>query len=193
MAENTSEVLVGGVVLAVAVGFLIYAAQATGLSSSPESYPLRASFRSAEGVAVGTDVRLAGVKIGTVTRLDLNPTTFFADATISVKDGIMLPEDTVILVSSEGLLGGNFIELLPGGSPFNLEPDAEIEDTQGAVSLISLLLKFVGGMATSGADAAPATDAAPVSDAAPAPDAATDPAVVPAPASPAPTVPAVQP
>ena len=154
MAENTTEVIIGSAVLAAAIGFLIYAGQATGYSSTPESYPLRASFRSVEGVTVGTDVRLAGVKIGAITALDLNPTTFFADATISVRQGILLPDDSAILVSSEGLLGGNFIEILPGGSPFNLEPGSEIEDTQGAVSLISLLMKFVGGMA-SGASADP--------------------------------------
>ena len=145
MAENTVEIVTGGLVLAVAVGFVIYAGQATGFSRAPDSYPLKASFRSVEGVTLGTDVRLAGVKIGAITALDLNPATFFADATISVKQGILLPEDSAILISSEGLLGGNFIEILPGGSPVNLEPGAEIEDTQGAVSLISLLLKFVGG------------------------------------------------
>ena len=152
MAENTVEIVTGGLVLAVAVGFVIYAGQATGFSRSPDSYPLKASFRSVEGVSLGTDVRLAGVKIGAITAMDLNPATFFADATISVKQGILLPEDSAILISSEGLLGGNFIEILPGGSPVNLEPGAEIEDTQGAVSLISLLLKFVGGSAAAATD-----------------------------------------
>lgn len=156
MAENTVEVITGGLVLAAAVGFVIYAGQATGFSRAPESYPLKASFRSVEGVTLGTDVRLAGVKIGSITAMDLNPATFFADATISVKQGIVLPEDSAILISSEGLLGGNFIEILPGGSSVNLEPGAEIEDTQGAVSLISLLMKFVGGAATPADPAAPA-------------------------------------
>jgi phospholipid/cholesterol/gamma-HCH transport system substrate-binding protein len=58
---------------------------------------------------------------------------------------VLLPVDSTILVSSEGLLGGNFIEILPGGALENLEPGGEIEDTQGAVSLITLLMKFVGG------------------------------------------------
>ena len=56
-----------------------------------------------------------------------------------------IPDDSAIVIYSEGLLGGNFVEIMPGGSPFNLEEDAEITDTQGAVSLISLLLKFVSG------------------------------------------------
>lgn len=145
MAENLSEVIAGGAVLAAAIGFLAYAGQSTGFTAESSSYPLTASFRSVDGVTVGTDVRLAGVKVGTVTALSLNPQTYFADATISVRKDVLLPDDSTILVSSEGLLGGSFIELQPGGSLDNLSPGDEIEDTQGAVSVISLLMKFVGG------------------------------------------------
>lgn len=145
MAENTTEVLVGTAVLAIAVGFLTYAVSATGISTDGAGYPLTANFRSAEGVQVGTDVRMAGVKIGTVTDLELNPETFRAEAVFSIRDGIELPDDSAVSISSEGLLGGNFVEILPGGSLFNLEEGGEIEDTQGAVSLITLLMKFVAG------------------------------------------------
>jgi phospholipid/cholesterol/gamma-HCH transport system substrate-binding protein len=153
MAENLSEVVAGGAVLAAALGFLVYAGQTTGLTRNPDSYTLTASFRSVDGVTVGTDVRLAGVKVGTVTSLNLNPQTFFADATITLRNDVLLPDDSTALVSSEGLLGGSFVELQPGGSLDNLGPGDEIEDTQGAVSVISLLLQFVGG---SGGEDAPA-------------------------------------
>ena len=145
MAHSTTEVVTGGVVLAVAVAFAVYAAQAAGLSRGGEAYPLTASFRSLEGVNVGTDVRLAGVKIGTVTEVSLNPETFRADTVFSVLDGVMIPDDSAVVISSEGLLGGNFVEIMPGGSPFNLEAGDEVVDTQGAVSLISLLVRFVAG------------------------------------------------
>ena len=145
MSHNTTEVLVGGIVLAAAIGFAVYAGQVAGISSGGESYELNASFRSLEGVGVGTDVRLAGVKIGTVTQVELNPETFRADTDFSVKRGIEIPDDSAVIVSSEGLLGGNFVEIMPGGSPFSFEPGDEVLDTQGAVSLISLLLKFVSG------------------------------------------------
>ncbi|SIO02800.1 outer membrane lipid asymmetry maintenance protein MlaD [Vannielia litorea] len=146
MSENTTEAIVGACVLAAAAGFLWYASGLTdGGGSGGGSYPLVASFRSAEGISVGTDVRLAGVKIGSVRGLDLNAETFRAEATFSISDGINLPEDSSAAISSEGLLGGNFIEIIPGGSPFNLEAGGEIEDTQGAVSLIGLLSKFVSG------------------------------------------------
>ena len=127
------------------MGFGIYAAQAAGLSRDGGSYPLQASFRSLEGVAVGTDVRLAGVRIGQVSDVALNTETFRADTTVRVKDGVAIPDDSAIVVASEGLLGGNFIEIVPGGSPFDFEPGDVVTDTQGSVSLISLLLKFVSG------------------------------------------------
>ncbi|MCG6902990.1 MAG: outer membrane lipid asymmetry maintenance protein MlaD [Rhodobacter sp.] len=145
MANQTTEVLVGGAVLAVAAGFFIYAAQVTGAGPAGGAVGYTASFTSVEGVSVGTDVRLGGVKVGTVTGLSLNPETFRADTSFTVDDSLRLPEDTAILISSEGLLGGSFVEILPGGSPLNLEPGAEVEDTQSAVSLINLLLKFVAG------------------------------------------------
>ena len=157
MAYEKAEIVTGAAVLAVALGFAVYAAQGAGLGRQPDSYPLTASFRSVEGIAVGSDVRLAGVKVGTITSLELNPETFFADATISLRNDVLLPTDSTILISSEGLLGGNFVELLPGGALETLAPGEEIEDTQGAVGLISLLMKFVGGEG----EAAPADPAAP--------------------------------
>ena len=75
MSHNTTEIVVGGAVLAGALAFALYAGQATGLSGAGTGYELNASFRSLEGVSVGTDVRLAGVKIGTVTNVELNPET----------------------------------------------------------------------------------------------------------------------
>ena len=145
MIQNKTEVMVGGLVMAAAIGFLVYAAQIIGVSSSADSYPLTASFRSLEGVNVGTDVRLAGVKIGSVNSVTLNATTYRADTIISIKDGIEIPDDSAITIASDGLLGGNFVEIVPGGSPFMYDPSSEIEDTQSAVSLVSLLLKFVSG------------------------------------------------
>ena len=145
MAENRAEILAGAAVLAAALAFAFYAAGGDRLQGMSGSYPLRASFRSVEGISVGSDVRLAGVKVGTITGLTLNPQTYFADATIAMQDGILLPDDSAILISSEGLLGGNYVELVPGGSLDNLAPGDEIEDTQGAVSLVTLLMKFVGG------------------------------------------------
>lgn len=152
MAGSRAEILAGAAVLLIAAGFAFYAARGTGLASgASDTYPLTASFRAVDGITEGSDVRLAGLKVGTITSLTLNPETFFADAVIAVRSDIRLPVDSAILISSEGLLGGNFVEVLPGGALENLEPGDEIEDTQGSVSLVSLLMKFVGGKSGDGA------------------------------------------
>lgn len=145
MAENTTEVIVGAGVLAAAIGFVVYAGQVADFSGNSTTYPLEASFRSLEGISVGSDVRLAGVRVGSVAAVNLNPETYRADTTVSVQQGIEIPDDSAIVVSSEGLLGGNFVEIVPGGSPFYFEAGDTITDTQGAVSLVSLLLRFVSG------------------------------------------------
>lgn len=145
MRENTTEVVVGAAVLTAALGFLWYLVSATGLSGGTAGLDLKANFRSAEGVTVGTDIRLAGVSIGTVSGLDLNLETYRADATFTIDEGVAIPNDSAAVVASEGLLGGTFVEIVPGGS-FDMYTDGSlIEDTQGAVSLIQLLMKFVGG------------------------------------------------
>ena len=158
MAYERAEIVAGAAVLAVALAFTLYAARGAGLGVEADSYPLTASFRSVEGVSVGTDVRLAGVKVGTVTDLRLNPETYFADATITMRKDVAVPVDSTILIASEGLLGGNFVEVQPGGALEMLEPGGEVEDTQGAVSLITLLMKFAGG---GGDEAASDTTATP--------------------------------
>ena len=143
MSENRLEIAVGGVVLALAVGFAAFLAQSTGLSGSSSSYPISASFRSAEGISVGTDIRLAGVKIGTISDLKLNSETYRAESILSVRNDVRIPDDSALAVASESLLGGSFVEVIPGASLDYLEAGDEIIDTQGSVSLIQLLLKFV--------------------------------------------------
>jgi len=146
MRENFSEVVVGALVLAIAGGFLAYSAKMTGFSTGTGgSYALTASFRSAEGVSLGTDVRMSGVKVGSVTALALNPETFRADATLDFDATVPVPNDSTAVVASEGLLGGSFIEIMPGGSLDNFAAGEQILDTQGAVSLVSLLVSAVSG------------------------------------------------
>jgi phospholipid/cholesterol/gamma-HCH transport system substrate-binding protein len=152
MAQDRADAVLGAIVLAAAIAFLLYIGQATGLSTQRGGYDLHASFRSAEGVTVGTDVRLGGVKVGTVTAMDLNPQTFRADLRFTMRDSLLIPQDSAVSVASEGLLGGTYVEIIPGGSPLDLAPGDIILDTQSAVSLVTLLLRFVTG----GTEAAPA-------------------------------------
>ena len=144
-AEHRAEMLAGTAVLAVAAGFLLWGfghgfARETG-------YEVKASFPDVDGVAVGTEVRLAGVPVGRVSSVSLNPDTYMADARLSLPADILLPSDSAALIQSDGLLGGAYIQIAPGGSPDNLAPGDEIEDVQGAVSLLQLMMKFVDSQA----------------------------------------------
>lgn len=144
--DNTiTEVLVGAAVLAVAAGFFAYAAGTASRGPAGGTYDLAASFRSAEGIAIGTEVRLAGVRVGTVTGMELDPDSFRARTTFNLRSDISLPDDSAITIASEGLLGGNFVEIIPGGSPFSYAPGDVITDTQSSVSLVNLLMRFAAG------------------------------------------------
>ena len=99
MKENRLEVIIGAAVLAVALGFVIFLYQSTGLSvSNSRHYELKADFRSADGIHVGTDVRLAGVKVGTVSALILNVETYRAEADLAIENN---PPTTVALISKK--------------------------------------------------------------------------------------------
>ena len=145
MSENKAEVALGAVVLAVAIGFVVYLSQSTGLTMGGDSYQIRAGFRTAEGISVGTDVRLAGVKIGAVQDLSLNSETYRAEAVLAIQNDVLIPDDSALTITSEGLLGGHFVEVMPGASFDYLADGGEIIDTQGSVSLVTLLMKFVSG------------------------------------------------
>ena len=145
MSENKAEVALGAVVLAIAIGFVVYLSQSTGLTMGGDSYQIRAGFRTAEGISVGTDVRLAGVKIGAVQDLSLNSETYRAEAVLAIQNDVLIPDDSALTITSEGLLGGHFVEVMPGASFDYLADGGEIIDTQGSVSLLTLLMKFVSG------------------------------------------------
>ncbi|MDP5305731.1 outer membrane lipid asymmetry maintenance protein MlaD [Paracoccus spongiarum] len=147
-AERRAELLAGGIVLAVALGFLGWAAGGDLLRRG--GYEVTASFPDVDGVEVGTEVRLAGVKVGRVTQVRLNPQTFMADARLSIPEDVALPMDSAAIIQSDGLLGGAYIQIQPGGSLENLGPGDEIEEVQGAVSLLQLMMKFVDSQADDG-------------------------------------------
>ena len=145
ISRNIAETLVGALVLGIAVIFAVFLWRFSDVGLGAGQYTVNAKFRSAEGITVGTDVRLAGVKIGSVSNLSLDPQTFQAIARLSIKPEYQMPEDSSAIISSEGLLGGNFVEILPGGSYEFMVDGSEFNETQGAISFISLFMKFVTG------------------------------------------------
>ncbi|HEU0223040.1 MAG TPA: outer membrane lipid asymmetry maintenance protein MlaD [Paracoccaceae bacterium] len=142
MASAVAETLIGAVVLVAAGGFLAYAAQRADLGPTRDAYELVAKFRKAEGINVGSDVRVSGVKVGTVTSLSLDAQTYEAVARLRLAGDLKIPEDSDAKIATEGLLGGAFVAITPGASEFMLKPGDQIELTQGSISLIELFMKF---------------------------------------------------
>lgn len=135
--EAWAETAVGGVVLIAAGGFLIYALSHVGGGMS--GYEVTARFGQVGSLATGADVRLGGVKIGTVSKIDLDPKTFLARTTFNVDPKIKLPEDSTAKITSDGLLGGQHVAIEPGGSTRDMIPGAEFQNVQGAVDLFGLI------------------------------------------------------
>lgn len=156
MGRNLVETLMGAIVLAVAGYFMVFAYTTTNVRSV-RGYDVIAKFERVDGVATGTDVKVSGIKVGTLVEQKLDAETFLAVLKLSIDNSIKLPEDTVAQISSEGLLGANFVSLVPGGSDKLIPPGGEIKYTQAPVNLVQMLGKFI----FNAADSAPKDGAAP--------------------------------
>jgi phospholipid/cholesterol/gamma-HCH transport system substrate-binding protein len=143
MNKNFVETLLGAVVLVVAVFFLIYSARIGDVSTNTSGYRVYAEFTEIGGLQQGDDVRIAGVKIGTVNKMELQKETYLARVELSINDNIELPDDTASIISSKGLLGGTFLALEPGGSEDMLEDGDRISYNQDAQNLEKLLGQFI--------------------------------------------------
>lgn len=154
-----AETGVGALVLAAAVAFLIYALSHAGGGMRGSAYEISARFGQVGSLAAGADVRVAGVKVGSVSKIELDPKTFLARTSMQLDRTLKLPADSSARITSDGLLGGQHVAIEPGGATENLKPGGEIQNVQGAVDLFGLIGQFVRG---SGASAAkPAANAAP--------------------------------
>ena len=138
MQSNLVETLIGTLVVAVAAVFLFYGYSASGMRSS-SGYQVQAAFTAVDGLANGADVRMSGIKIGTVVRQSLDPDTYQALVTLDIASDVKLPDDSSAKITSEGLLGGSYISVTPGGSEDMLAGGGEIMFTQGSVDLMSLI------------------------------------------------------
>jgi len=159
MRGHVAEALAGLAVVLLALAFLAFAwSRTTGPAGA--AYTLTARFPNVAGVSVGTDVRVAGLKVGEVTAQSLDPSTYEAIVTLKVADSLRLPVDSSAAITSESLLGGSYIALLPGGEPDMLKAGDEILETQGATDLLGLVGAFINRSGTAGEGAAD-TPAAP--------------------------------
>jgi len=146
MANNAIETVMGAVVLAVAGGFLYFAYTNSNVKHI-DGYSVTADFNNITGINSGSDVRIGGIKVGTVEKLDLDPKNFQAEATLRVRDDVKLPKDTSAAVRSSGLLGEKFIALEVGNDDQSLKEGDHITITESSVSLEEMLGKFIFSIA----------------------------------------------
>ncbi len=138
------EALIGAVVLVVAALFLVFAFTSADIGAV-DGYEVVAKFDRIDGLNVGSDVRLSGIKVGTVTDQDLDRDTFLAVVRMSIDPDIQLPLDSSAQIVTDGLLGGKFMAIVPGGDPENIEPGGEITFTQSPIILENLIGQLIFG------------------------------------------------
>jgi len=144
LGRNIVETIVGAVVLVVACAFVFYAF-AKSDRTGPDGYDVVARFGRIDGLKRGSDITLSGVKVGTVTGIDLDRKTYQAVVHLAVTSGLQLPVDTNAKIVSESLLGGMVVVLEPGADKKVISSGGEITNTQDAISLTELIAKFMFG------------------------------------------------
>ena len=144
MSRSLAETLLGAAVLAVAIGFVVFAYTRSGVATV-SGYEVSAAFNRVDGIANGSDVRIGGIKIGSVIERELDPVTFQAVLHMSIDESVELSVDSTAAVVSDGLLGGKFIDIQPGAEEALLAGGGRIGYTQSSLLLEELIGKFAFG------------------------------------------------
>ena len=142
MKYNIFEIIVGAFVLCIA-GAFFYFAYHMGFNRVDNGYLIYARFERVDGINVGTDVKISGVKIGKVWGYDIDPQTYQAKVALFLRQDVKLPADTSAEIISESLLGAKYISLLPGLDIKRLEPGDAIETTQSSINFETIISKFL--------------------------------------------------
>lgn len=166
--EQWAETGVGAVVLVAAGVFLAYAlSNAGGIGKGSGGYELIARFGDVGSLTSGADVRVAGVKVGSVSGIELDPKTFLAKTHIQMQPQVKVPSDSTVKITSDGLLGGQHVVIAPGGAADDMKPGAEFQNAQGAVDLFGLIGQAIrpqSGQAPAPANATTTPAPAPAAD-----------------------------
>lgn len=147
--ESPVETLLGAIVIAVAVGFGWYAAQSASGGVGAESYEVKASFGRIGGVGAGSDVRIGGVKVGTVSDVSLDPDNYRASVTMAIRSGVVIPDDSILTIDADGLLGGYYMSVAPGASFDAIAAGGEIENTQSYKSVNDIIAQALDALGRS--------------------------------------------
>lgn len=159
MQNNTVETLIGAAVVAVAVIFVFFAYRSVG-ATGMSGYEISAKLNRVDGVVVGTDVKMSGIKIGTVKALSLDP-NYLVRVAMDIHSDVKIPDDSSLVVTSSGLLNNNYLSVSPGGSDKMIAPGGQIKNTQGSVDLMGLISRFAGGISGSKSSAGSSAEATP--------------------------------
>ena len=151
MKRSVVETVLGAVVLFVAGFFLVFSYNTANVKKV-SGYDITADFSGIGGLAVGDDVQISGVKIGSVVDVMLDPESYLARVTMSIEPNVHVPEDTAALISSESLMGGKYLALEPGGAEDMIQPGGRIQFTQAPQNLEQLLGQFIFSMQDKGKD-----------------------------------------
>jgi phospholipid/cholesterol/gamma-HCH transport system substrate-binding protein len=149
MRGTLVETLIGAMVLLVAAWFLYFAYSRTEIGPVG-GYHVSARFDKIGDLANGADVKISGIKVGTVTAQKLDPNTYEAVIQMGIQSSVKLPDDTTAKIASAGLLGSSYVNLEPGGSEDMLKDGGSISYTQGAVDLMGMVGRFIYGSTDSG-------------------------------------------
>lgn len=155
MKRNLIETLMGAVVLIAALFFVVTTYQSSGIKKD-YGYKLVALFDKVDGISAGSDVRLSGIKIGTVVGQGLDLDSYRAKITIGIQKDVRVPTDSTAEIVSDGLLGGKYISLVPGADVEMLKDGGVIQYTQSSINLEQLIGKVAFGSSGGDTKAAPA-------------------------------------
>jgi phospholipid/cholesterol/gamma-HCH transport system substrate-binding protein len=155
--NNAAEVMIGLGVVVLAILALAFFYMG-GSSGSASGYSIKAQLAKVDGLGIGTDVRISGIKVGTVSSLALNPVNYLVLVTMDINKGVEIPTDSSLQVTSSGILGGQYISIQPGGDDKVLASGGMIENAQGSADLMSMIGHFALG-GTGASSPAPATPA----------------------------------
>lgn len=140
MQRNMIETVLGAVVLLVA-GLFVWFAYSNASLRTTSGYHVKAKFDRVGDLKEGADVKMSGIKIGSVVAQTLDPKTYQAVVSMTIMPNVKIPADTAAEVATEGLLGGSYVSLSPGAESKLLEDGGEITSTQGAINLMDLIGK----------------------------------------------------
>lgn len=144
MGNKMFETVMGALVLAVAATFMMFAYQSSNLKTV-EGYTLKGKFTSITGVALGTDVRIGGIKVGVVSDLELDSNSYQAVVTMQIKNSLKLPKDSSAAIATDGLLGGKYVKLEPGADDQMLAANDFFPHTQSAIDIGEIIGKLAFG------------------------------------------------